>query len=376
MTVKTTKFLKNFQTLSEDKALEVLASLTEKEIEELCEGADKLDSESKQKLIEMLDSIPDEESEELNEDDIETAAGQTIVSKTGMIANAVGAMTMMPINDLSHFLDQALAASQQYSSQIPDDAAAKNMASVAMKGAVKEDLEQNIFSGSDLSEETKFKIATIFEAAVNSRVALIAAQLEESYDEAIEENLAFVTETLEEKTDQYLSYVAEKWLEENELQVETGLREEITSDFMSKLKDLFIESYIDVPESENNAVELLAQKVANLEDELNESIRENIELRGVLNETTKEDIVEELAVGLTISQANSLRSLSESVDFDGDVDEFVNKLTVLKESNFSKTYTPSNILTEEYEAEEEVPQKKLSPDMAAYVATISRSKIK
>lgn len=373
MSAKTKKFLRNIETITEDEAITTLASLTEKEIEELCKDAEALDEESREKLLSLLEAVP----EELDEDAAETAAGQTIKSKTGMIANAVGAMTMMPPEDLSHFLDQALAASQQYASSIPDDAAAKNAATVAMKGAIKEDLDTAIFGDADLSEELKFKITTLFESAVNARVALKVVELEEQYEEAVMENLEFVTESLTESTDKYLSYVAQEWLKENELQVETGLKEEISSEFIAGLKQLFVEHYIDIPADQEDAVTLLATKVASLEEKLNEAIEENIELKGVLSEATKEDIVNELTEGMTIAQANTLRSLAENVDFDGDVDTFVSKLSVLKESNFTKTYTPSNILTEEFVGEEEeTVQKQIAPDMAAYVSALRSSKIR
>ena len=174
MSVKTKKFLKNVGTISEDEALVVLSSLTEAELEELCVDAEKLGEETREKLVALLESLPEEEAEdELTEDNIDTPAGKTIVTKTGMIAGAVSALNDMKPEDLSHFLDQALATSQQYASAIPDGTAAKNMASIAMKGAVKEDLNTEIFAGTELSEELKFKISTLFESAVNARVGQI-----------------------------------------------------------------------------------------------------------------------------------------------------------------------------------------------------------
>lgn len=373
MSFKTEKFLKSISTITEEKAFETLSSLSEKEIEELCESADSLSSENKQKLLDLLALISDENAEtDIKEDDIATDAGQTIKSKTGMMASAVGAMSLMPPNDLSHFLDQALAASQQYSSQIPDDAAAKNAASIAMKGVMKEDLDTHLFTDKDLSEEFKFKVSTLFESAVNARVSLVEAEYAEAYDIAVMENLEYVTEEITEKTDKYLSYVAQEWLTENELQVESGLKEEITSDFMRGLKTLFEEHYIDIPESENNAVELLANKVTELEASLNESIKDNIELNYLLSESAKADILEELTAGLSVVEASSLRSLTESVDFNGNKDEFVSKIKVLKEATSTKKYSASNILTEEFEDEPEA--KPMTDRMKAYTDSLSRTK--
>lgn len=358
MSGKVSKFLKNFKTLSEDKAIEVLDSLNEQEIESLCESANKLDEETKVKLVEMLDKL----SEKVEEPVItETAAAETLSSKTNVLANAVGVLSLLPANDLSNLIKQAIEISQHHAESIPDDAAAVNRATLDVKAAVKEDLDTLVFEGSELSEETRFKLTTIFESAVNARVALITTELEEKFQKEVESNYEATVSLFTESTDKFLTKIANDWLRENELQVEHGLREEITSTFIGKLHNLMTENFFDIPESKYDVVELLGSKVSDLEEQLDEAAIEIIDLKSVISESAKKEIIEKSSKGLTLPQIDSLKTMAESIDFTGDIEDFSKKLDVLKESNFSKSPTDTKILTENFEGVESDSEKKSAP---------------
>jgi len=239
-----------------------------------------------------------------------------------------------------------------------------------------------MFDGEDLSEQFKEKASTIFEMAVNYRINEITEQLEELYAdklnekvEEIEESYAQQLQDLTGKIDQYLNYVVEEWLKENEVAVETSLRSEITEDFIHGLKNLFAEHYIEVPEEKVNVVEELALRVEELEAKLNEAVNENIELRDSLNEMSTEEIFNEVSEGLTLSQVEKFKKLAEGVDFD-EVENFKKKLLIVKENYFpsNDVKKTSNLLEESFDGEE--PAAVASSEMSKYVRAISRTTIR
>jgi len=239
-----------------------------------------------------------------------------------------------------------------------------------------------MFDGEDLSEQFKEKASTIFEMAVNYRIGEITEQLEELYAdklnekvEEIEESYAQQLQDLTGKIDQYLNYVVEEWLKENEVAVETSLRSEITEDFIHGLKNLFAEHYIEVPEEKVNVVEELALRVEELEAKLNEAVNENIELRDSLNEMSTEEIFNEVSEGLTLSQVEKFKKLAEGVDFD-EVESFKKKLLIVKENYFpsNDVKKTSNLLEESFDGEE--PAAVASSEMSKYVRAISRTTIR
>lgn len=263
-----------------------------------------------------------------------------------------------------------------------DGNAAGNLASIKPKGGSMKEHVDVMFDGEELSEEFKEKAATIFEAAVNLRVNEITEELESMYEarlnEKLEEIEAQTAEDIQEltnKIDQYINYVVEEWLKENEVAVETSLRSEITEEFIEGLKNLFSEHYIEIPEEKVNVVEELAGRVEELEARLNDSINENIELRNSINEMASEEIFNEVSEGLTISQVEKLKKLAEGVDFD-DADNFKKKLSIVKENYFpsSSKKKGANLLEESFEGEE--PAAVTSGGMSEYVRAISRTTIR
>ena len=201
------------------------------------------------------------------------------------------------------------------------------------KDKMKEDVN-SMFSDDDaLSEEFRTKAATIFEARIMDRVAQIEEQVEVKYASMFEEAVEEIKSDLTEKVNDYLEYVVEQWMADNEIAIESGLRSEITEDFISGLRNLFAEHYIDVPEDKVDLVDELAGKVEELEGKLNEEIEHGIELRKALVESTKVEIVRTVCEGLTDTQVEKIKSLAESVDFSTE-EEYQEKLETIRENYF------------------------------------------
>jgi len=232
-----------------------------------------------------------------------------------------------------------------------------------------------LLDGEGLSEEFATKATTIFEAAVMSRIEAIAeqveAQLVEQFDTAVEQ----VKEDLAAKVDDYLNYMAEEWMKENELAVETGLRNEIAEDFIGALRNVFVEHYIDIPEDKVDVVSEMAEKVAELEDQLNEQINSSIELKKELNEHKKFEAIYAVCEGLTQTQVEKLKSLAEGVEFTTE-EEFAAKLSTLVESYFKadvKVADNSALDDEVHIEEEKKTGKSADPLMEQYASVISKS---
>ena len=194
---------------------------------------------------------------------------------------------------------------------------------------------QALVDGEDLSEEFKEKAATIFEAAVKSKTRTELARIVENQQAAMAVEIEEYKDTLSEKVDQYLDYVVEEWMKENELAIERGLKGEIAEDFISGLKQLFEDHYIDVPDERYDVLEAQSDKIAELEEHLNSVMENNIQINSVNSELVREQVIAEVASDLTDTEIEKFASLVEDVDF-GDEDGFRAKLDTLKESYFPK----------------------------------------
>ena len=200
-----------------------------------------------------------------------------------------------------------------------------------------------LFAGEDLSEEFMEKAVTIFEAAVKSKMQSEIARLEEAYAATLEEEVETIKEELSNNVDDYLNYVVEQWVSDNEVAIEAGLRTELTEDFISGLRQLFAENYIDIPEDKISVVEELGSKVEELENKLNEEIERNVELTKILSESTKDAIMHSMVEGLTATQAEKLKSLAENVDF-VDAESYSTKIQTLRENYFPSSVKPQTEL--------------------------------
>ena len=232
-----------------------------------------------------------------------------------------------------------------------------------------------LLDGEGLSEEFAVKATTIFEAAVISRIEKIAEQVEQELVEQFEVAVEQVKEDLAAKVDDYLNYMAEEWMKDNELAVETGLRNEIAEDFIGALRNVFVEHYIDIPEDKVDVVSEMAEKVSALEDQLNEQINSAIELKKELNEHKKFEAIYAVCEGLTQTQVEKLKSLAEGVEFTTE-EEFAYKLSTLKESYFKvdvKVADNSALDDEVHIEEEKKAGKSADPLMEQYASVISKS---
>ena len=200
-----------------------------------------------------------------------------------------------------------------------------------------------LFAGEDLSEEFKQKAVTIFEAAVRQKVEEEIALLEEAYAETLEEQVGQIKEELSSDVDDYLNYVVEQWVGENEIAIESGLRTELTEEFISGLRQLFAEHYIDIPEDKISVVEEMSSKVAELEEKLNEEIERNVALNKMISESTQDVILADACDGLTVTQAEKLKTLAEGLEFTS-ADEYSQKVNILRESYFNGPVSTDNVL--------------------------------
>ena len=197
------------------------------------------------------------------------------------------------------------------------------------------DLNALVESEATLSDGFKDKAATIFEAAVNSKLSEEVARIEESYVEELSAEIASTKSDLVEKIDSYLNYVVENWMSENQVAIQTGLRSEIAENFMNGLKDLFVESYVDVPESKVDLVDDLAEQVEELEDALNSQTAKNIEMTEELELFQRYEVIREHAHGLAETEVEKLAKLAEDLDYI-DEETFSAKVKTIKESYFTK----------------------------------------
>ena len=235
---------------------------------------------------------------------------------------------------------------------------------------VSEDIKA-MFNGEELSEEFITKSTTIFESAIVSKVNEILESVTIDMEADIEVEKTEITESLTNKLDDYLDYVSEEWMKENELAVEQGIKNEITENFMQGLKDLFTENYIDIPEEKVDLVNEMATKLEETETSLNEEIEKNIELSKEITESTQDKILKNVCESLTESQAIKLKSLSEGVDFDSE-GSYVEKLETLKENYFPTEEVITEDLDDEpLEIDDDV--KSVDPEMSAYMSAITKS---
>lgn len=242
------------------------------------------------------------------------------------------------------------------------------------KKNMKEDIDA-LLQGENLSEEFVSKASTIFEAAVMSRVEEIAEELQSELEGQFVSALDEMKEDFATKIDDYLNYVVEQWMEENELAIESGLRSEIVEDFIGGLRNLFAEHYIDIPEEKVDIVEEMANRVEELENELNEQIEKNIEIVNEINEAKKFQAVQAVCEGLTQTQVEKLQSLAEGIEFTTE-EEFSEKLNTLKEAYVPKTVKAAekSVLEEGVEIEEKQTNKvSHDPLINAVVNSISKS---
>ena len=232
-----------------------------------------------------------------------------------------------------------------------------------------------LLEGEELSEEFQSKAKTIFETAIKTKVAEIKEELQESYATALVEELDTIKAGLTERVDGYLEYVADEWMQENALQVEAGLKTEMTESFLEGMKSLFEEHYVTVPEEKYDVLNSMVDKLDEMESKLNEQIDRNVALNRRLAESNADGVFTAVAEGLADTQKEKLATLAENVEFESETD-YREKLVTLKESYFpSKTSAPkstSENLSEEVSTDEVISEE-TTPRMQAYLNVLSRA---
>ncbi|MFI5260751.1 MAG: hypothetical protein ACHQU0_03085 [Candidatus Paceibacteria bacterium] len=340
----------------------------------------------------------------------ETAAAESIKAHKSVVANAdpkslsaskvemmkhmAGIAAGLGHDDLTKWYEQSVALIGHEADKVGDNSG-KNKAGIAMKpsdangkgagrkdpmpkiasitpGQVSKEAVEALFDGEDLTEEFKEKTSTLFEAALATQLIIAKAEILEAAETELEAAIEANANETAENVDKYLDYVVETWIKENEVAIDTGLQVEFAKDFIVGLKNLFAEHYVEIPEDKAEVVENLATKVTELEAALNEQITSNSELKARLVESDKAAVVEELADGMVMTQAEKFKSLAEAIDFDGDVEVYKKKLMLVKEKHFSteKPLHESNIETENFidgdDGSKGAPAVSNDPTIAAY----------
>jgi cell division protein FtsB len=296
-------------------------------------------------------------------------------TKSGMINAMYNKMAKMKKEDLSSTFKKMMGEDYSFDEEM-----------VAESSDYKEDLEALIKNDKTLSDEFKVKAATIFEAAVSSKVAEKESELneavsqriqelEEEYATEIKNGLNEEKEKLVDKIDSYLNYVVENWMEENKIAIEKGLRTEIAENFMNNLKTLFVESYIEVPESKVDLVDELSEQLEEVRKKLDKTTEDNMKLKETVVSLKKESIINESGRDLAATQALKLHKLSENIEFVSEKD-FESKVLTIKESYFSqKPAESSKVLIEEVEEESaDNIQETTSETMSRYLSVLRQSK--
>ena len=235
------------------------------------------------------------------------------------------------------------------------------------------DVKALVSNDADLSEEFKDKAATIFETAVKTRMQEQTKILEAQYEEKLSSEKETMKEAMVEKVDSYLNYVVEEWMKENELAVERGIRTEIAEDFITGLKDLFKEHYIDVPEEKYNVLDDLTNQNKKLEDKLNEQIAKNVDLSKEVSSSAKAKAIDEVASDLADTEKEKFEKMAENVEYDS-ADKFKEKLETIKESYFPKTKIEETASKDEVDSvAANAPIESNTDAMAAYTAAITKN---
>ena len=301
---------------------------------------------------------------EIDHDGEELEEGR--MTKAEMLKAMYSEMENMKAGDLKASYDKMMAKDEEEDKEesVDESTLEDRLASVD----VSEDVSA-LTEGEELSEEFKTKASTIFEAAVKSKLRSEVERIESAKTQEVAEEVNRVQSELTEKVDAYMGYVVEEWMKENEIAIERGLKGEIAEDFISGLKSLFEEHYIDVPDEKYDILGQQAEKLGALEAKLNEQIEKSADLKKANNQLVRESVFAEVSSDLADTEAEKFKSLAEDVDFT-DEDSFRSKLDTLKESYFPKATTVAESVDSESESSESYDT---TGAMSAYMSAISKN---
>jgi len=344
------------------KEAKVEVELHDEDINDIVE--ETLEEETVEEAAELLSKGKDEDESEKKVKDAENAVKKQAPApktKAGMISAMTNKMLKMSKLDMEGM----------YASYHKEDADMdKSDAIVETQIDTSAELDALVESEATLSDEFKAKTAVIFEAAVKSKLSEEIDRIESQYKEELAEEVSSTKAELVEKVDSYLNYVVETWMTDNQVAIQNGLRAEIAETFMEKLKGVFVESYIDVPESKVDLVDELAENVEELETKLNETTQKVIDTTVELEDYKRESIIREHARDLADTQVEKLKGLVENVDFESE-EQFSNKVKTIKESYFAKEVveTSDDTILENTDADANLV---LSSSMERYVSAVRK----
>jgi len=236
------------------------------------------------------------------------------------------------------------------------------------------DIEEDVdalLAGEELSEEFQEKARTIFETAIKTKVAEVQEELKAQYETTLEEEVTLIKEELTDRVDAYLEYVAEEWITENQLAVEQGLKAEMTESFLTGMRSLFEDHYVNIPEEKYDVTTAMVEKLDEMEDKLNEQIKSNIALNQRLAESVADAIFSEVCEGLALSQKDKLASLAENVEFDSE-DNYREKLATLRNSYFPENVGAQRDNSENISESSESIAQPVTGLMESYLDTLTR----
>ena len=307
-------------------------------------------------------SKPDDDSNKLKTPD------GTIKQVKDVITKNAGKADPMPT--APKYAEEAEASTDEVIAE--DETATKEDEKVDLNSAIEEDVNA-LLSGEDLSEEFKEKAKVIFEASINAKITDIENQLNEEYATKLTEEVETIKVELTERTDAYLEYVAQEWLEENAIAIEKGIKSEMTESFMVGMKNLFEEHYVTLPEDKYDVLENMVDKLDEMETKLNEQIERNVSLNQKLGESTAQTIFNNVAEGLATSQKEKFQSLAESVEFESE-ESYRGKIETLKESYFGQKKTTTTASAPQELKEEAAHVESATGAMATYLDALGRMK--
>lgn len=364
----------------EEEILEDDAAINEEEIDEdESDEEDELDTdedESDEDFVDEDDEFIDEDEESDDEDDVSEEYEVVANSDTDRDSSGKGPKLAPIVQGLEGKNRATIAGKTPFmgKAKIPDKS----------DFTMKEHMSA-MFEGEDLSENFKTKASAVFEAAISERYDAIVERLEEAYEQTIEENTVKILDELSSRVNDYISYIAEEWLKENRLVVESGIKTEIAENFLNGMRNIFEQNYIQVPEEKVDLVSEIEEENDELRNEINDQVNENIELRKEIVALRCDDIFESHCDGLADTQVEKLRTLAEGIEFDSE-ELFEEKLSVLKESYFGnarrirKPASASMNLVEEIildsgDTEENLQEQEetsFNPIMQNYASALSR----
>jgi hypothetical protein len=289
-------------------------------------------------------------------------------SKAGIVSDMYNHLNDMSKDELEAAYNQLMGIEEEVEEEVE-----RFVPEVATEADFGEDLDALVAEEATLSDDFKAKTAVIFESALKTKLAEEVARIETAYEEKLEAELITQREEFVEKVDSYLNYVVEQWMEENKIAIHQGLRTEIAENFMNSLQSLFVESYIDVPESKIDLVDDLADQVEELEEQLYKTTKDAIKLSEEVEGLKRSAIIAEASSDLAVTQAEKLNSLVEALDFE-DEDTFAQKVATVKESYFTETHSTEEVIEESAdEPSAYEPEVEVAPSMERYLSAIRKT---